>query len=93
MLHVLGARLASLRRALRWEYALLGGVTTGFATMAGSGLALALLHWRLALDASGLYWTGALAALTVSGLSLGLGAQWLLARLRLSPAQLLRAGG
>ena len=29
----------------------------------------------------------------VSGRSLGMGAQWLLAQLRLSPARLLRAGG
>jgi putative ABC transport system permease protein len=93
VMHVLGARLASLRRALRWEYALLAGVTSVFATVAGSALALALLHWRLELDASGLYWTGAVAALGVSGLSLALGAQWLLAQLRLSPARLLRSGG
>ena len=32
-------------------------------------------------------------ALVVSGLSLGLGARYLLARLRLAPAMLLRAGG
>ncbi|WP_326534348.1 ABC transporter permease [Pseudorhodoferax sp.] len=92
VLHVLGARLASLRRALRWEYALLALVTSGFATLAGSALALALLHWRLELDVGGLYWTGAAAALGVSALSLGGGARWLLAQLRLSPAQLLRTG-
>lgn len=90
VLHVLGARLASLRGALRWEYALLASVTSVFATVAGSALASALLDWRLDLDATGLYWTGALAATCVSGLSLGLGAQWLLAQLRLSPARLLR---
>jgi len=93
VLHVLGARLSSLRLALRWEYALLAGVTSVFATAAGSALALALLHWRLELDASGLYWTGAVAALGISGLSLSMGAQWLLAQLRLSPARLLRSGG
>lgn len=90
VLHVLGARLASLRGALRWEYALLAFVTSVFATVAGSALASALLDWRLDLDATGLYWTGALAATCVSGLSLALGAQWLLAQLRLSPARLLR---
>lgn len=93
VLHVLGARLSSLRLALRWEYALLAGVTSVFATAAGSALALALLHWRLELDASGLYWTGAVAALGISGLSLSMGAQWLFAQLRLSPARLLRSGG
>nr|WP_222124930.1 FtsX-like permease family protein [Variovorax boronicumulans] len=90
VLHALGARLASLRGALRWEYALLAFITIVFATVAGSALAAALLDWRLDLDAKGLYWTGALAATCVSGLSLALGAQWLLAQLRLSPARLLR---
>jgi hypothetical protein len=47
------------------------------------------------LDSSpaGLYWTGLLTALCVSGLSLGLGAQYLLSQMRLNPAQLLRSGG
>lgn len=90
VLHVLGARLASLRRALRWEYAVLALATSAFATVAGSALALALLRWRLELDASGLLWTGAVAALAVSGISLAWGARWLLAQLRLSPARLLR---
>ncbi|KQP23235.1 ABC transporter permease [Pseudorhodoferax sp. Leaf267] len=90
VLHVLGARLGSLQRALRWEYAVLAVVTSAFATLAGSALALALLQWRLELDASGLWWTGAVAALGVSAVSLALGAQWLLAQLRLSPASLLR---
>ena len=92
VMHVLGARLANLRRALRWEYAMLALVTSAFATAAGTALALALLQWRLELDASGLAWTGAVAALGVSALSLGGGAQWLLAQLRLSPARLLRGG-
>lgn len=91
VLHVLGARLSSLRKALRWEYAVLAIVTSAFATVAGSALALVLLQWRLELDAAGLLWTGALAALAVSALSLGGGARWLLAQLRLSPARLLRA--
>ena len=92
VMHVLGARLANLRRALCWEYAMLALVTSAFATAAGTALALALLQWRLELDASGLVWTGAVAALGVSALSLGGGAQWLLAQLRLSPARLLRGG-
>jgi putative ABC transport system permease protein len=44
------------------------------------------------LDPAGLYWTGALTALAVSGISLGAGAQVLLAQMRLSPAGLLRSG-
>jgi putative ABC transport system permease protein len=92
VMHALGARLASLRRVLQWEYALLALVTGGFALLLGSALALLLLRWRLELDPAGLYWTGALTALGVSALSLGAGARVLLAQMRLSPARLLRGG-
>jgi putative ABC transport system permease protein len=92
VMHALGARHASLRRVLYWEYALLALVTAGFAMLAGGALATGLLRWRLDIDPSGLYWTGALTALGVSGLSLGLGARYLLAQMRLSPALLLRDG-
>jgi putative ABC transport system permease protein len=44
------------------------------------------------MSPAGLYWTGLLTALGVSGLSLGLGARLLLLQLRPSPAQLLRSG-
>jgi putative ABC transport system permease protein len=91
VMHALGARIGSLRRVLRWEYTLLALVTAGFATGVGSALALALLRWRMDLDASGLLWTGALTALVVSVLSLGAGAQVLMAQLRASPAVLLRS--
>lgn len=93
IMHALGARLGSLRRVLRWEYALLALVTSLFATLAGSGLALALLQLRMGLDAGGLWWTGALTALLVSSLSLGVGAQVLMSQLRGSPAVLLRSPG
>ena len=92
VMHTLGARMASLRRVLHWEYALLALVTATFAVAMGSGLAAALLHLRLELDAGGLYWTGAVTAFAVSVLSLGVGAQVLLAQLRLMPASLLRSG-
>lgn len=92
VMHALGARLGSLRRVLCWEYTLLALVTAGFALLFGSALAAALLHWRLELDAGGLYWTGAVTALGVAGLSLGVGAQLLMAQLRVSPAALLRGG-
>jgi putative ABC transport system permease protein len=91
-MHALGARLGSLRRVLRWEYTLLALVTGGFALVAGSVGAAALLRLRLDLDPAGLYWTGALTAFGVSALSLGAGAQLLLAQLKLSPAALLRGG-
>ncbi len=93
VMHVLGARHALLRRVLLWEYLLLAAATAGFALLAGSVLATGLLHWRLDMSPAGLYWTGLLTALGVSALSLGLGAQYLLAQMRLNPAQLLRSGG
>nr|MBA2722281.1 ABC transporter permease [Methylibium sp.] len=92
VMHTLGARLASLRCTLRWEYALLSLVTAGFAVVVGSGLAFALLRLRLELDASGLYWTGAVTAFGVSAVSLGLGARYLLGQMRVAPARLLRSG-
>ena len=92
VMHAMGARHASLRRVLIWEYALLALVTGGFATVAGSVLATALLRWRLEIDPSGLYWTAAVTALGVSIFSLGAGARWLLAQMRLNPALLLRSG-
>ncbi len=92
VMHAMGARHASLRRMLYWEYALLALVTSGFAMLAGGALATALLRWRLDIDPGGIYWTGALTALGVSTVSLGLGARYLLSQMRLSPALLLRSG-
>lgn len=92
VMHALGARLASLRLTLRFEYALLSLVTAGFAIVIGSLLAIALLRLRLDLDAAGLYWTGALTAFGVSAFSLGLGARYLLGQMQVAPAQLLRGG-
>jgi putative ABC transport system permease protein len=93
VMHALGARHALLRRVLVWEYLILAAVTACFALFAGSVLATALLYWRLDSSPAGLYWTGLLTALGVSGLSLGLGAQYLLSQMRLNPALLLRSGG
>lgn len=93
VMHALGARHALLRRVLVWEYLILAAVTACFALFAGSLLATGLLHWRLDSSPAGLYWTGLLTALGVSGLSLGLGAQYLLSQMRLNPARLLRSGG
>jgi putative ABC transport system permease protein len=93
VMHAIGARHASLRRVLLWEYALLALVTCAFAALAGSLLATLLLQWRLRLDPGGLYWTGFVTAVLVSVLSLGLGARYLLGQMRLAPALLLRSGG
>ncbi len=92
VMHALGARHASLRRVLVWEYSLLAVVTSGFAMLAGSVLATGLLRWRLDIDPSGLYWTAALAAVGVSVFSLGAGARYLMLQMRLNPAMLLRSG-
>jgi len=92
VLNALGARPAVIRRSLQLEYALLALLTSVFAILAGSALSTALLHFRLELEVSGLLWTGVATAVSVSSLSLGLGAAMLLRRLRISPAQLLRAG-
>jgi putative ABC transport system permease protein len=93
VMHALGARHSLLKRALLCEYALLAAITAVFAILAGSLLATALLRWRLEMDPSGLYWSGALMALLVSVISLGLGARYLLRQMRLNPAMLLRTGG
>ena len=82
-----------LKRLLLWEYALLATVTSLFAIAAGSALATGLLRWRLDMDPLGLYWSGALTAILVSAISLGLGARYLLQQMRLNPALLLRSGG
>jgi putative ABC transport system permease protein len=93
VMHALGARHSVLRRVLMWEYALLAAVTASFAVIAGSALATGLLRWRLEMDPLGLYWSGALTAVAVSAISLGLGARYLLRQMRLNPALLLRSGG
>lgn len=93
VMHALGARHSLLARVLWWEYGVLAVITAVFAWVAGSALASALLMWRLDMNPWGLYWTGALTAGVVSGVSLGLGARYLLAHMRLNPAMLLRSGG
>ncbi|MEC5397083.1 ABC transporter permease [Uliginosibacterium sp. H1] len=93
LLNAIGARIATIRRALQAEYALLAVLTSLFAILVGSALAFVLLHFRLQLDMTGLLWAGAATAVLVSSASLGLGAAWLLRQLRVSPARLLRAGG
>ena len=92
VLHVLGARFELIRSGLRLEYLLLAGVTSVFAIGLGAAIALPLMRYRLKLPADDLLWIGALVAVTVSGLSLALGARYLLHRLRVNPVTLLRGG-
>ena len=91
ILHSLGVRLALIRQSLQLEYLLLALVASLFAILLGSSIALPLLQWRLKLPSTDLLWLGALVAIGVSSLALGLGASYLLRRLRLRPAILLRS--
>jgi putative ABC transport system permease protein len=92
ILHALGARFGLIRSGLRLEYLLLAGVTSLFAIGLGAAIALPLMRYRLKLPADDLLWLGALVACAVSSLSLALGARYLLRRLRINPATLLRGG-
>jgi len=91
ILHSLGVRLALIRQSLQLEYLLLALVASLFAVLLGSAIALPLLQWRLKLPSADLLWLGALVAIGVSSLALGLGASYLMRRLRLRPAILLRS--
>lgn len=93
VLHTLGARIASIRTSLSIEYALIALLVSVFAMVLGGGIALALLEIRLRLPAAGIWWAGAAVAVLVSGASLALGASYVIRRLRLVPAELLRASG
>lgn len=92
VLHSLGTRLSVIKRSLHMEYLLLAFITSTFAVLLGSAIALPLLHLRLKLPSEDLIWLGALTAVAVSALSLSLGARYLLRRLKLKPAILLRSG-
>ena len=90
VLNTLGARISLIRRSLQFEYLLLALITAGFGLVLGSAIALPLLQWRMKLPSNDLIWVGALTAGGVSLAALGLGARYLLNRLRLRPAALLR---
>jgi len=90
VMHALGARHRLLAQVLLWEYVLIALVTGVFALLFGSLLANVLLQWRLGISPAGLYWSGVLTAFGVSIVSLGIGARYLLAQMRLNPAMLLR---
>ncbi len=92
VLHAVGARLALIRLGLRLEYLLLAAVASVFAILLGAAIALPLLRYRLKLPSEDLLWLGALVAFAVSGVSLALGARYLLHRLHFNPVTLLRGG-
>ena len=93
VLHSLGTRMAAIRRSLHLEYVLLAVITSTLAVLLGAMIAMPLLALRLKLPIDGLTWAGVGIAATVSALSLNLGARYLLRRLRLRPAVLLRSAG
>ncbi|MAT82916.1 MAG: ABC transporter permease [Gammaproteobacteria bacterium] len=92
VLHALGARLGEIRASLNLEYLLLAVVTSAFALILGLAIAVPLLHFQLKLPLTFPLWPAVLAACGVSGVCLNVGARYLLRRLRLRPALLLRQG-
>ena len=90
VLHALGTRMSVIRRSLHLEYVLLAVITSTLAVLLGAMIAMPLLSLRLKLPIDNLLWSGVAIAVTVSALSLNLGARYLLSRLRVSPAVLLR---
>ena len=93
ILHALGARFNVIRRSLQMEYLLLAAITSAFALIFGAALALPLLIYRLKLESEFALWPGAVVAVVVSTACLYFGASYLLRRLRVQPASLLRSGG
>lgn len=91
ILHSLGVRMATIKRSLQLEYMLLALISSVFAILLGSAIALPLLEFRLKLPSADFVWLGAIVAIAVSTLALGSGAAYLLRRLRLKPAILLRS--
>jgi len=90
VLHSLGTRMDVIRRSLHLEYVLLAVITSTFAMLLGAAIAMPLLALRLKLPTDDLLGLGLITAAGVSGLSLHLGARYLIRRLRVRPAVLLR---
>jgi len=90
VLHSLGTRMKVIRSSLQLEYILLAVITSVFAFLFGAAIAMPLLILRLKLPTDDLLWLGLATAVGVSGFSLHLGAQYLIRRLRIHPAALLR---
>jgi len=90
ILHAVGARLSTIRMSLSMEYILLALVTSVFALVLGVLIALPLLHFQLKLPLDFPVWPAVVAAFGVSALCLYAGADYLMRRLHLQPATLLR---
>ena len=90
ILHAVGARLSTIRMSLSMEYILLALVTSVFALVLGVLIALPLLHFQLKLPLDFPVWPAVMAAFGVSAVCLYAGADYLMRRLHLQPATLLR---
>ncbi len=90
ILHTIGARLSVIRSSLSMEYLLLALVTSVFALVLGILIALPMLHFQLKLPLTFPIWPPVIAAFGVSSLCLYAGASYLMRRLKLQPASLLR---
>ncbi len=90
ILHTIGARLSVIRTSLSMEYVLLALVTSVFALALGILIALPLLHFQLRLPMTFPLWPAVLAAFGVTSVCLYIGADYLMRRLHLKPAVLLR---
>ncbi|MEM7100630.1 MAG: FtsX-like permease family protein [Pseudomonadota bacterium] len=90
ILHTIGARLSDIRASLNLEYVLLAAVTSVFALVLGILIALPLLHFQLRLPLSFPIWPAFTAAFGVSSICLYAGASYLMRRLQVQPAMLLR---
>lgn len=90
ILHTIGARLSTIRMSLSMEYVLLALVTSLFALVLGILIALPLLHFQLRLPLEFPVWPAVAAAFGVSSICLYAGADYLMRRLNLKPASLLR---
>ena len=90
ILHTIGARLSVIRQSLSMEYVLLAMVTSVFALVLGILIALPMLHFQLRLPLTFPLWPALIAAFGVSTACLYAGASYLMRRLHLQPATLLR---
>ena len=90
ILHTLGARLGIIRLSLSMEYVLLALVTSVFALVLGILIALPMLHFQLRLPLTFPVWPAVVAAFGVSSICLYAGADYLMRRLHIQPASLLR---
>ena len=90
ILHTIGARLSIIRSSLSMEYMLLALVTSVFALVLGVLIALPLMHFQLKLPLTFPLLPPLVTAFGISTLCLYAGARYLMKRLQLQPANLLR---